>query len=467
MSIFDLHTRVLNDYRDFVRSFFNIADQRIRAFVDHALDEEAHLWPDFLLQVSPSYLRGASVDDLVQRGWLHSQTASIFRDSRGKPLQLYCHQEQALEKATRGESFVVTSGTGSGKSLTYFIPIIESILRNPVSDKTVALIVYPMNALVNSQLQFLESLKADYEKRTGRSFLVTFARYTGETDDKTREAMRQHPPHILLTNYMMTELMLVRPEDKRFLDKEGGGLRFLVFDELHTYRGRQGADVAMLVRRLKERAADEHLIHIGTSATMISDRNATPAERRQVVADFASRFFGYPFTESDIIEETLVPFTEGGMPSERELIRLWQGYLLKIYLLSLWKNIESIRFPVGSNIPLDWKRKQMAGTNAASPSRFPKRRPNSLSKRATTQMVVNRFCVIGLHSAERCRMKKDNRHLLSNCTSLSAKDALSMRLQNPPSNENSPSKVNRKEAVDVFSSRFAFAVSVVRTITMC
>lgn len=319
MSIFALHNKVMKDYRDFVRSFFNIADERIRAFVDRAIDEEAHLWPDFLLQVSPSYLRGASVDDLVPRGWLHPQTASIFRDFRGKPLQLYRHQEQAIEKATHGESFVVTSGTGSGKSLTYFIPIIESILRNPVSDKTVALIVYPMNALVNSQLQFLESLKADYENRTGRSFPVTFAKYTGETDDKTREAMRQHPPHILLTNYMMTELMLVRPEDKRFLDKEGGGLRFLVFDELHTYRGRQGADVAMLVRRLKERAADEHLIHIGTSATMVSNRDATPSQRRQVVAEFASRFFGHPFTENDVIEETLVPFTEGGLPSPEEL----------------------------------------------------------------------------------------------------------------------------------------------------
>ncbi|MCX8024297.1 MAG: DEAD/DEAH box helicase, partial [Thermanaerothrix sp.] len=217
------------------------------------------------------------------------------------------------------ESYVVTSGTGSGKSLTYFIPIIYSVLRKPVKDKTIALIVYPMNALVNSQLQALESLKADYEKRTGSIFPVTFAKYTGETSEEARRAMRQHPPHILLTNYMMVELMLVRPDDQRFLTKEDGGLRFLVFDELHTYRGRQGADVAMLIRRLKERAAGEALIHIGTSATMVSKPDATPTQRRQAIAEFASRFFGFPFTEQDVIEETLLPLTEGGFPSAEEL----------------------------------------------------------------------------------------------------------------------------------------------------
>ncbi len=319
MTIFDLHTAVLNEYRDFVRSFLHIADRRIQEFVDRALEEESHLWPDFLLQVSPSYQRGPSVDDLAQNGALHPETARIFRTPRGAPYTLYRHQEQALEKARRGQSYVVTSGTGSGKSLTYFIPIVESILRQPAAGKTVALIVYPMNALVNSQLQALESLKTGYETRTGQPFPLTFAKYTGETGEEARQAMRQNPPHVILTNYMMAELMLVRPEDQRFLDAAGGGLRFLVFDELHTYRGRQGADVAMLIRRLKERAAAPGLIHIGTSATMLSERSAAPAQRRQVVADFASRFFGHPFAESDIIEETLVPFTQGDFPTPEEL----------------------------------------------------------------------------------------------------------------------------------------------------
>jgi hypothetical protein len=123
----------------------------------------------------------------------------------------------------------------------------------------------------------------------------------------------------LLTNYVMAELLLVRPEDQCFLDRAGGGLRFLVFDELHTYRRRQGADVAMLVRRLKERCAEDGLVHIGTSATMIARPAASALERRQSVADFASRFFGHPFSPGQIIEETLSLFTEGGPPSVEEL----------------------------------------------------------------------------------------------------------------------------------------------------
>lgn len=319
MTIFDFHAAVLADYRDFVHSFLTIADPRIREFVDRSLDDEARLWPDFLLQVSPSYRRAPSVDELARDGLIQGETARIFRQEDGGPYRLYQHQVEALQKAQRGESYIVTSGTGSGKSLTYFMPIVDFLLRQPAGDHTVALIVYPMNALVNSQLQALEKLKADYERRTGRRFPLTFAKYTGESRDEVRVALHTHPPNVLLTNYVMAELMLVRPDDQRFLDKASGGLRFLVFDELHTYRGRQGADVAMLIRRLKERAAGDQLVHVGTSATMVADRSATPEARRATVAEFASRLFGHPFMQQDVIEETLVPFTVGGRPAPDEL----------------------------------------------------------------------------------------------------------------------------------------------------
>src|SRR5262245_43483082 len=153
MSIFDLHRSVLADYRDFVRSFFTIADERAQEYVELALNEEARLWPDFLLQVSPSYDRTMTVDELARES-LSAETARIFRTSDGEPFHLYAHQVEAMEKARRGESYVVTSGTGSGKSLTYFLPIIDALLREPgTGDRVVALVVYPMNALVNSQLQ--------------------------------------------------------------------------------------------------------------------------------------------------------------------------------------------------------------------------------------------------------------------------------------------------------------------------
>ena len=85
MNIFDPHASVVADYRDFVRSFFTVADERARAFVEQTLDTEARLWPDFLLQVSPSYDRVATVDDLAAAGKLHPETAQIFRTPESKP----------------------------------------------------------------------------------------------------------------------------------------------------------------------------------------------------------------------------------------------------------------------------------------------------------------------------------------------------------------------------------------------
>lgn len=131
----------------------------------------------------------------------------------GHSFHLYHHQVEALKKACQGESYVVTSGIGSGKSLTYFLPIINDLVqRPPAAERVAALVVYPMNALVNSQLQAMETLRGGYERHTGQPFPVTFAKFTGETSDTAREALRQPPPQILPTNYVMAELLLVRPE---------------------------------------------------------------------------------------------------------------------------------------------------------------------------------------------------------------------------------------------------------------
>ncbi len=342
MSIFNLHSNVVGDYRDFVRSFFTVSDDRAREFIERELVEEARLWPEALLQVSPSYARIASVDELAGRGTILAETAQIFRTDRGSPFEilelnerggaqrasfegvpfyLYQHQVEALDRAGRRESYVVTSGTGSGKSLTYFLPIIDAFLRRPTApDRVAALVVYPMNALVNSQLEALNKLKRGFEQRTGRRFPITFAKYTGDVQGDARREVQTRPPQILLTNYVMAELLLVRPDDQGLLPPAGpDGLRYFVFDELHTYRGRQGADVAMLIRRLKERSAAPDVVCVGTSATMVASREATPLQRRETVAAFASQVFGRAIMENQVIEETLEPFTQGGAPSREEL----------------------------------------------------------------------------------------------------------------------------------------------------
>ncbi|GIV04329.1 MAG: DEAD/DEAH box helicase [Fimbriimonadales bacterium] len=317
-TIFDLHEMIREDHRSFIRSFTNIADERLQEFVEREIDASEKLWPEPLLQLSPHYRRVGTIEELASEGVLDPTTAEIFRDRNGNPFTLYQHQVEALTKAKQDESFVVTSGTGSGKSLCYFLPIFDEVIRDPEAPAPLALIVYPMNALANSQLHALEEWQRGYEERTGKEFPVRFAKYTGETSAEDRNLLQKERPHILLTNYMMLELIMVRPGEREWFAAPGRKL-YIVFDELHTYRGRQGADIAMLVRRLKARLNREKVIHIGTSATMVAHKEATAQERREAVAEFASRFFAVDIPETAVIEETLDPITRGGAPTPEEL----------------------------------------------------------------------------------------------------------------------------------------------------
>ncbi|MBT3272715.1 MAG: DEAD/DEAH box helicase, partial [Spirochaetales bacterium] len=165
-----------------------------------------------------------------------------------------------------------------------------------------AVIVYPMNALINSQKQALDDFAEQYKTTTGSDFPITYARYTGQEDQTERDKIKEQLPHILLTNYMMLELLLTRHHEERLKFSIYKSLQFLVFDELHTYRGRQGADVAMLIRRI--RAAIEHdVVCIGTSATMVS--GGDEAQQKKQVAAVASKVFGKSFEPDQIIGETL------------------------------------------------------------------------------------------------------------------------------------------------------------------
>ena len=207
---------------------------------------------------------------------------------------------QAIVKAKEGRSYVLTSGTGSGKSLTYIVPIVDHVLRQGSGRGIQAVVVYPMNALANSQFEELSKfLERGYPKGGSP---VRFARYTGQEKGEAREALRREPPDILLTNYMMLELLLTRAEDRELV-RAAQGLRFLVFDELHTYRGRQGADVALLTRRCRQAFDGQNTICIGTSATMAS--GGTTSEQRKEVARVAQSLFGVEFTPDQVIGETL------------------------------------------------------------------------------------------------------------------------------------------------------------------
>ncbi|NOZ28512.1 MAG: DEAD/DEAH box helicase [Chloroflexi bacterium] len=311
MDAFALHQNVLADYNAYVRSFLNIADERIRTFVEEQL-RRGRLWPEPLLQLNPAYPKTRTVKELVDEGLLHPLCARFFVDNKGQSFRLYHHQEQAVRIAQRREPYVLTTGTGSGKSLTYLIPIVDHVLKNnPGRHSVRAIIVYPMNALINSQLEAVRRLAANVP-----DFPVHFQRYTGQESLEKKQAIIDDPPHVLLTNYVMLELMLTRPQERVFVDRAVADLQFLVLDELHTYNGRQGADVAMLIRRLRERCGNPDLLCVGTSATMAA--GGSREERRRAVADVATKIFGVPISPEHVIDETLRPITHHASLSDHD-----------------------------------------------------------------------------------------------------------------------------------------------------
>lgn len=309
MNIFETHKSIVADYKRYIESFINIKDERIKAKVDEET-KEGVLCPEPLIQFNPSFKYDISLENLIQEDDLHPSLNRIFEG-----FQLYKHQVDALRLGCNGKDFVVTSGTGSGKSLTYIGTIFNSILK---SDKPgiKAIIVYPMNALINSQTEELNKFKENF----GDDFPISYQQYTGQEGQEVRDKVRQNPPDILLTNYMMLELIMTRATevDRAIRKSIKDNLLTLVFDEMHTYKGRQGSDVSMLIRRIKAYVKNE-IQCIGTSATMASGVGTEEDQKREV-AQVASNLFGKSFSSDQIVGETLTRLTANDkIPDKPEL----------------------------------------------------------------------------------------------------------------------------------------------------
>lgn len=205
MNIFDFRNDLIRDYQSYIRSFIQVRDARIREYVDQSL-AAGILWPEPLIQLNPSFEQGDKIDDLIAQGVLHPDCSKIFRkdktekDGTGKPFCLHRHQSDAIRTAQTGANYVLTTGTGSGKSLAYIVPIVNHVLKRGSGRGIQAIVVYPMNALANSQYGELEKfLKFGFPD--GKS-PVTFAKYTGQENDEQRNQIIANPPDIILTNYV-------------------------------------------------------------------------------------------------------------------------------------------------------------------------------------------------------------------------------------------------------------------------
>ena len=177
------------------RGSSTVRDERIKDFVDEQFAEGVQ-WPDPWLSLNPSFASGGAVPELVDEGLLHPECARIFRrkndphDPGRDPIVLHRHQREAVEVARTGKSYVLTTGTGSGKSLAYIVPIVDAVLRDRDArggqrrPGVKAIVVYPMNALANSQVGELEKFLQFGYPEGGEP--VTFARYTGQESPDER-----------------------------------------------------------------------------------------------------------------------------------------------------------------------------------------------------------------------------------------------------------------------------------------
>jgi ATP-dependent helicase YprA (DUF1998 family)/ribosomal protein L37AE/L43A len=323
---FESLEHIQGSYKTYVNTFQRIRNPSIQGWVDRKISEGTLLWKDPYIQLNRRFEQGDSLQKLVDDGILHGGILKIFSRKAAtgkltdKPITPYKHQSEAILSILRDNAnTLVTTGTSSGKSFCFGIPIVSECLkmREQGLGGIKAIIVYPMNALANSQYE-------DFAQRLHGSGLK-IGLYTGDTKNSPEEAraalktstgreepydsellsrdeMQANPPDILMTNYVMLELLLTRFEDRKLFPKDSNHLKFLVLDEIHTYSGKKGADVACLIRRLKQRTGTIGKLRcIGTSATVQSEKGERGEE---LIAQFAKNLFSEDFQPAHVIGES-------------------------------------------------------------------------------------------------------------------------------------------------------------------
>lgn len=298
-------------YLRYLKARYAPADENLQTELHDAFETRFQSVRGPFLQTSPAYQEGNSLRSLISEGIMHRRLQNLDPEALPPDRPLYQHQELALRKVIEGRNLIIATGTGSGKTECYLLPILNHLLNEAESGTLKrpgvrALLLYPMNALANDQMHRIRSLMRPFPE-------ITYGRYTGATPESqkegeqeyytdlgkvpdpgelvSREQMRLTPPHLLLTNYAMLEYLLLRPKDSAFFDGPTGQYwRFIVLDELHTYSGSRGAEIAMLLRRMRDRVNRSErgkLKFIGTSATL-----GTGSDAPIRIAEFAEDLFG-------------------------------------------------------------------------------------------------------------------------------------------------------------------------------
>jgi len=310
---------IIDKYTRYLKTMFDISDPVYKKLFDQEMEKIGSFYKGPYLDVVDSFQNGKSVPELIEEGILNPDFEKI---ENIYIKNLFVHQESSLRKIEAGKNVVVSTGTGSGKTESFLIPILNSLMNEKkefgkITPGVRALLIYPMNALANDQISRLRNLLAGYPD-------ITFGSYTGQTKEKERDAlekykqlnqgqkplkneiisrerMKETPPNILITNYSMLEYLMLRPRDNSFFQgRYANNWRFIVMDEAHTYSGSTGIEVSMLIRRLKACISNPDIRFILTSATLGNE------EVNDEVAEFAKRLCDAPFYADDVIRASRI-----------------------------------------------------------------------------------------------------------------------------------------------------------------
>lgn len=287
---------VVQALRDFLVTGFKPSNPELASVIEDFLDKPENLTRGPYLSLALPFLKAPGDEPFPQ-----------------VPLGFppYHHQRTAIKRlaSASGQSTVVATGTGSGKTECYLLPILDHCREQAGKPGIKAIIIYPMNALAMDQAT---RIARAIHRNPSLHDRVSAGLYVGgreETPRKTmtaahvitdRETLRQNPPDILLTNYKMLDYLMIRPGDQRlWRHNEPRTLRYLVVDELHTFDGAQGTDLACLIRRLRARlqVPSDGLVCVGTSATIGTGDDAP-------VCSYATRVFNQEFEPGSVVGET-------------------------------------------------------------------------------------------------------------------------------------------------------------------
>lgn len=305
---------------DYITTTFHIADPIYKAALKQELKKKDFLTKGPYLDMNSSFRTGHSLRQLMAEGTVSSGFTDLEPvEEKQRELKLdrplYLHQEKALLKAEAGNSLIVTTGTGSGKTECFLLPILQSLLeeerQGTLTPGVRAILIYPMNALANDQIKRMRQILKNHPG-------ITFGIYTGNTEQDdtkargvfrknygqdarilpnellSRDTMRKTPPHILITNYSMLEYMLLRPKDDKVFSS--AKLRYIVLDEAHVYKGTTGMETAMLMRRLCARIHPDNKVQFILTSATLGGKEAD----REIVA-FGHQLCGAEFLPQNII----------------------------------------------------------------------------------------------------------------------------------------------------------------------